>query len=237
MLELRAKLNNKHPFITENGAAIYIPENYFSLQPQDTHKIEVNGQRFWLHINGKPRSHWQAVLSSQKTYYGDQYQSFAELGDEGVQSATGLSPTDAALANTREASEPILWHGSPKQKQQFIQSLIAADAQVLQGGRFLHLLDKQSSKGRAMQWLVELYARQYQTPVKTIAAGDSENDLSMLEYADIAAVIRREDGSILDIPARTSHSKPHYTRHYQSELPGPEGWAQILQMLIEKHLN
>ena len=63
MLELRAKLNNKHPFITENGAAIYIPENYFSLQPQDTHKIEVNGQRFWLHINGKPRSHWQAVLS------------------------------------------------------------------------------------------------------------------------------------------------------------------------------
>lgn len=31
---LRVELNNRHPFITENGAAVYIPQGYFSTKPE-----------------------------------------------------------------------------------------------------------------------------------------------------------------------------------------------------------
>ena len=37
---LRRRLNNNDPFIVENGAAIYIPKDYFSNQPSNT-KINI----------------------------------------------------------------------------------------------------------------------------------------------------------------------------------------------------
>ena len=39
LLELRQALNNRHPFIVENGAAVYIPKDYFKNLPADNSAV------------------------------------------------------------------------------------------------------------------------------------------------------------------------------------------------------
>ena len=43
--QLRQKLGNTHPFIVENGAAVFIPQGYFSSRPAGT--IEREG--YWVY--------------------------------------------------------------------------------------------------------------------------------------------------------------------------------------------
>ena len=59
VINLRDKLNNRHPFIVENGAAIYIPSRYFKSQPQ--HAVLENG--FWVLRNVPRRAKWQQLLA------------------------------------------------------------------------------------------------------------------------------------------------------------------------------
>ena len=55
---LRTILNNRHPFVVENGAAIAIPNKYFSSMPEDCY--EKSG--FWVIANSQPRQHWNKLL-------------------------------------------------------------------------------------------------------------------------------------------------------------------------------
>jgi mannosyl-3-phosphoglycerate phosphatase len=58
----------------------------------------------------------------------------------------------------------------------------------------------------------------------SLALGDSPNDCSMLQAADIAALIRHKDGSVMDCKTQ-GHS-------IKTMEPGPAGWnAAVLQVL------
>ena len=76
--------------------------------------------------------------------------------------------------------------------------------------------------------LYEVITRAHGLPAFTsLALGDSPNDCSMLQAADIAVIIRRKDGSRMDCEAGG-----HVIRTTE---PGPAGWnaavLQVLQML------
>ena len=85
----------------------------------------------------------------------------------------------------------------------FVYRLKEAGATVLQGGRFLNI-GGDVDKGRAMLQLQDLYladvnlARTHQqesnnSPCDTLAIGDSNNDVAMLELASSALVIRADE--------------------------------------------
>ena len=113
------------------------------------------------------------------------------MKEEVISQITGLSLQQALQANTREYGEPISWLGVESAKQVFIQWLEEQGGHVLQGGRFLHLSGF-CDKGKALAWLTEEYKKQQvqqdekectAAALKTIAIGDSENDVAMLEAA------------------------------------------------------
>jgi len=53
-IALRNELSNHHPFIVENGAAVFIPVHYFETQPSGT--VHENG--YWVKRFSLPRHHW-----------------------------------------------------------------------------------------------------------------------------------------------------------------------------------
>lgn len=221
MLELRESFGNRHPFIVENGSAIFIPAGYFPQKPQ--HAREEDG--YWVLEPGAPRQQLLAFLAHDQQQHPATYLNFHAATTEQIVSATGLSNTEARQAQTRGYSEPLLWQGSEQQKQAFIARANTAGFTTLQGGRFLHLLG-QTDKGLATQLLAKTYREHTTREVKMIASGDGPNDLDMLSVADIAIIVRS--------PAHAPPTLPNHPRLITTREPGPLGWAETIREVLPR---
>lgn len=222
ILSLREELGNHHPFIFENGAGVAIPHDYFARKPEGS----SSKGRFWIRSFTLPRDHWLALIRRVANGFRSEYRGFSEMDASEITQLTGLDAQQAELAAQREYGEPIHWQGSPERLQVFIGTLQNAGAVILQGGRFLHVSGR-SDKGQALQWLNTQYAAEAHgsAPV-SIAAGDSQNDVAMLEAADRALVIRSR-----------VHPAPRLKRRkdlYFSVATGPQGWVEGIQHFIPK---
>ena len=130
---LRHSLDNHHPFIVENGAAVFIPVGYFRKQPDDT---EARGD-YWVREFAPSRQQWLDLLGQLASGYAGEFDCFHRAGPAGIAAMTGLSLEAAEHANCREYSEPVQWRGTPERRAEFVAALTAAGAHALQGGRFL----------------------------------------------------------------------------------------------------
>lgn len=218
--KLRSDLNNPHPFITENGAAVYISKSYFPIQPSDTH----SQGNYWVKTFVEPHEFWLQKLNSVRDDFNGLYKPFSAMTIEEITQATDLSIEQASLAAKRQFGEPVLWLGTDAEKQQFIHALQNNGAHVLQGGRFLHVCGD-ANKGKALIWLTGVYQQLQNKPFINIAIGDSHNDIQMLDMADKALVIRSP-----------VHSIPNLSRVddiYISDEVGPAGWAQGVNQILD----
>lgn len=228
LLPLRKQLNNRHPFIVENGAAIYVPEGYFSQQPENSTSTEG----YWVIENAAPRSVWQQLLHSATIEFSGHYQTFDSVyrqhGAEGIAELTGLNSKAATLANKREFSEPVHWTGTAASKKEFIKKMQSLGATVLQGGRFLNI-GGDTDKGRALLQLERLYLQQaQQASCQTLAIGDSGNDISMLEQASTALIIKSDNHPPPTLIRSENFSVSHKT--------GPHGWAAgVAEWLLQNN--
>ncbi|WP_017444801.1 HAD-IIB family hydrolase [Gayadomonas joobiniege] len=207
---LHRQMNIKAPFIVENGSAIY---------PAEAHKSEET-----LHINGAKRADILRHLAKMREK-GFEFSGFNDWTQAQIIEHTGLNEADAAKSGQRDFSEPLLFNGNTEQKEEFIRLTESAGYLALQGGRFLSV-QGQCDKGVALKWLAQKYAQQWQAEVLTIALGDSENDVAMLEAADVAVWIKRDKAA------------PQLSRTEQvffATEKGPVGWNQIMAHLLQLH--
>jgi len=222
MLALREALANKHPFIIENGAALYIPRNYF---PGESGEPEGQGE-YLVHELAPPRERWLAELAALRDEFPDQFESFHSAGTAGIVAMTGLSELQAAAAGNRGYSEPVQWLGTPLAEQRFTQRLRENGATVVRGGRFLTVTGD-CDKGRALTWLRDAYQRAG-TPdgIEDLAIGDSDNDRTMLQAAKTALLIRSP-----------VHGFPTLDRDegvLHSEAVAPAGWAEGVSRWLQQ---
>lgn len=220
LIFLREALDNQHPFIIENGAAVFIPKGYFNEQPNDT---STQGD-YWVKAFVDSRDRWQALIAEVAFQYTGQFTTFTEAGIDGIMEMTSLDRDAASRAAQRQYGEPLAWLGDDEQKKSLVTALKGLGANVLEGGRFIHV-SGESDKGLALQWLAQVY--QTNSPdeaIKTVALGDSNNDKAMLEVSDHAVLIRSP-----------VHEPPIINRDKQlfvSTHTGPEGWAEGVNHFI-----
>lgn len=215
---LRGALNNTHPFIIENGAAVFIPIGYFPKQPEGCDRIGD----FWVKTFTQPRRHWLELIACSRVGK-DKFQTFAESTLANIVDLTGLQADAAARASQRQYGEPVAWHGTEAERDRFVAELRQLGANVLEGGRFLHV-SGECDKGKAMNWLATQYKQALHLPVMIIAAGDSQNDIAMLESADIALLV-----------PSPAHALPTFApprQMYVAARQGPSGWAESVSAIL-----
>jgi mannosyl-3-phosphoglycerate phosphatase len=217
---LMHELGNPHPCIAENGGLIAVPSGYFNNIDSDTTDA---GYRM---IRLSP-AYADILETAQQLRAGQRFRfrGFSDMSAGEVAETTGLTIAQAQLAKRRLCSEPVLWLDTPAALERFRHALTPRGLQLVQGGRFWHLTGRQNKAG-AMERLCEHYRTNGLARFETVALGDSPNDITMLQTADIPIVIRRRDGRCLSLPAGTPVAC--------SELPGPGGWNQMMLRLLEE---
>ncbi len=213
----RLKLENVHPFISENGGAIFIPKGYFS------HKFcfEREKNNYLVIELGTPYAQLKETLSQIRRSLQLELRGFGDLSPEEVAELCGFSLEEANLAKKREYDEPFLLDEERSIKKMQEMANIS-NLQVTRGGRFFHLMGE-NDKGKALRLLTDLY-REKTEHIEAIALGDSLNDLPMLRAADHPVLVQKPDGNYdLEVKVPNLHLAPGI---------GPAGWnASVLELL------
>ncbi len=212
--DYRRRLNNQHPFITENGGGIFIPQGYFSA-PFEAEPFHG----YHLIRLGTPYAEIRSRFVALREQLGTNVRGFADMTEEEVAALTGLSRDEARLSKQRDFDEPFVFDGQPDER--FLQAIDASGLRWTQG-QFFHILGDHD-KGRAVKRLVALYCQEYGA-VASIGLGDSLNDLPLLEAVDRPVLVRHADGSFdprIAVPGLL-----------KTQLPGPAGWNETVLLLL-----
>lgn len=210
--KLQLEVGISEPFIVENGAALFIPERYQGLdlsflQNYEDKKIKIFGQSY------------AKVLEFYRTYKEEYTMvGFSDMSDVEVSNLTGLDQSRVILAKQRDFTEPFVLKDESKLEE--LQQLAQGYAlKITKGGRFYHLMGELQDKGIAVIETIELFEELYKDKISSLALGDSENDIAMLEHVDIPILIQKYDRSYLETDL------PHIQK---SSYAGSKGWNEMV---------
>jgi mannosyl-3-phosphoglycerate phosphatase len=217
----RKKLENHHPFISENGGAIFVPKGYFSFQfPCDRGSegyLVLELGTFYPLIIG--------VLNSIKKETGIRIRAFSDLTEEELTSLCGLSLREAEFAKKREYDEPFMIEGGKREVEMVKEKIEEKGMNYVWGGRFHHIFGK-NDKGKAVEILKELYENEFFS-ISTVGVGNSLNDLPMLLAVDHPVFLKGREDHPLEIPLKIQNLTI-------LDGTGPFVWKEALLSLLKK---
>ncbi len=220
----RNKLGNSHPFISENGGGIFIPEGYFPDETVLEGFSPIVEKDYRVIRLGTPYDVLRKVFGELQEE-GFHITGFGDLSTNELMEQTGLSREEALLCKERDFDEPFLFNGSEGEKEALFRAIRAKGLSTTQGV-FFHLLGN-NDKGTAVKILSEIFRAQCGS-IRTIAIGDSPNDRAMLENVEFPVAVQRPDGR-----HHPSLAQPNF---FKAEGIGPYGWNSAILDLL-KRLN
>jgi len=216
--EYIALLSLSHPFISENGGAIFIPEKYFGKFSGGTRK----GGYVVVEL-GTPAPELEKAVGELKES-GVELLSFHEMSVQEAAEDTGLSIERAEKAKQREYGAVF----RPAHREDAERARAFMEGRGLgmtAGGRYCHAL-KGNDKGLAVKELLGIYAQEFSPArIESFAFGDSANDFPMLRAAGRGFLVQRHDKS--------------YASDEFEHAPGigPVGWnKKVLEVLSQMTL-
>jgi mannosyl-3-phosphoglycerate phosphatase len=211
----RTRLGIEHPFIVENGGAVFIPRDYFPFRiPNARQRDSYAVLEF-----GAPYKELAAELKALSRESGCEVLGFHDMSVAELALRSLLPAHQAELAKRRQYDEAfeVLCSGTCR----LLEAIEKRGRKWTRGNRFHHILGNHD-KATAVESLVELYRRAH-GEVRTIGIGDGWNDVGFLAGVDVPVLVRsRYDAAI-------KRAEP---RCMVTDAPGPHGWNHALLELL-----
>lgn len=221
IIELRQEIQNRDPFIVENGGAVYIPVGRLgSVPPGATVK---NG--FQVLTLGRPCREMERFLADFCVGRDLSPRLFTHLTPAELGAEAGLSEAAARRSLKREFDLPFQLDATDSQFQELEREARRHGFRLIAGGRYLHLTGD-SGKGEAARRLKLLYSREWGVEVVAVGLGDSRNDLDLLEAVEIPIVVPNP-GSGAPLTGLAPHART-------APAPGPAGWNQAVLSVLAR---
>lgn len=209
---LQKKVGIKEPFIVENGAAIFFPKDYRNFDFSFLDSFEE------YHILQLGLTYKQILNFYNK--YKEEFgmKGFSDMSDEELSSLTNLELKKIKYSKQRGFTEPFIIEDEKDLKN--LKNLAATyKIKITKGGRFYHLIGEKQDKGKAVLKAIEVFKKVYDSSLESIALGDGENDIPMLEKVDLPIIIKNHKGKYL---------KTHIKNIQKSSFKGSKGWNEMV---------
>jgi mannosyl-3-phosphoglycerate phosphatase family protein len=218
----RERMDNHHPFISENGGGIFIPKGYFHFAIHNGEwSVHEEGNYIAIRLGARYAQLREAVAALKRE--GFLIKGFGDMTPEEIAEATGLGMAQAKMSKMRDFDEPFFFTGNEEEQRKLLDAIRGKGFNCTRG-RFFHLLGN-SDKGRAVSILTALY-KKASGDITTVALGDNPNDLPMLESVDLPVIVQKHDGSYdprIDLP-----------RFLKAGGIGPRGWNNVVERILSK---
>jgi mannosyl-3-phosphoglycerate phosphatase len=201
------------PYVSENGAAIYNADSLLGLS-----NIKPNAYQ----IFGRPVADLKMIWSNNISTGLRKKCLFLDETERSVQSSClGLTGESLARAMTRGYSRPFLFKGSDSEFKELQKQANELKLNVLRGGRVCNL-SALHDKANCITLIRDLVDSNLGKAL-IVGVGDSDNDVSMLEAADIACVIPRKN----ELPLTIKNNKTCQRVIHASRI-APLGWQEAV---------
>lgn len=238
--EIRRRVGNGDPFISENGGGVFVPDRYFPFDVGgEARGGEARGgdEAGGLHLITLGAS-YEAVrgvfekvreeVRGESREAAAAMRGFGDMGAEEVAALTGLSLEEAKRAKERDFDEPFVMEADGEEGAEVLHAakvLRAIEDSGLRwtrGGRFYHI-HGDHDKGAAVEILKGFFKTRYGN-ITTIGLGDAANDADLLRAVDRPVLVEKVGGGYeeMDVPGLV-------------RVPGegPVGWNKAVTRILE----
>jgi mannosyl-3-phosphoglycerate phosphatase len=195
----RKEMGINDPFISENGAAIFVPRNYF----QEKQKYAEQTAQYSIIKLGISYSAIRQAFEKIKQECGCQLVGFGDMTAKEISEQSRLTIDFAKLAKQREFSEPFSIEEG--QEKKVFDAIRREHLGYVKGGKYYHLVGNHN-KAKATIVLSNLYAQEFDE-LLTIGVGDGPNDLEMLKAVDQPFIVKENRRLVWEKILKTAGEK------------------------------
>jgi predicted mannosyl-3-phosphoglycerate phosphatase (HAD superfamily) len=231
--EPRRKLGHTHPFIAEDGCAVYLPEDYFHLRPESVasklqKKSTVRLGRFTCIPMAEALPAAAEALETLSEDTGVPVVTLRSLSPRELVQNTNLSQRDAELSRQRDFDEVFFFAGvSGEDVQRFLTEGRRRQLQLRQHG-VLWSIAVGASLDRSIRELSRLYDRALRHHAHPVAVATPLEAPDLFPFCE-RTIFLSERSSESD-----SESQPESPRARRLPLSAPDIWERVLAAVAAK---
>src|SRR5579862_5223369 len=133
---LRSKIEHSHPFITESGGGLFLPDGYFSLRLEGASRVA----RYFCIPFARPYVEAAAAVQEIAAQTGASAVGYAQMTAREIAHNTGQPVREAELERQREFSERFFFAGeTPASVERFAEAAAEQKWQAIPGDPFWEL--------------------------------------------------------------------------------------------------
>ncbi|MDX2270666.1 MAG: hypothetical protein NW237_01780 [Cyanobacteriota bacterium] len=233
--EVRQQLHLEHPFLSEDGQGIYLPEDYFPLSILSS--TWVHQPPYYTQSLGLPYAQLRQIVQEIRQQLQADLVGFGDWKTGELALAMGITPDQAERMQAREWSEIFSYGGDPERLETalhdqadrwgcrlHLRTLLQARQYYLTGWP-AQSAEPSEMQPRAVSLLLDSY-RRHAGSVMSLAIGSEPADAAFLRVASYPVVLPSAQSDMLWSEAGANW--------HLAELPGPAGWNDAVLTWLEE---
>lgn len=221
---LRRKIGHAHPFITEGGGGLFIPDGYFSLRLEGAKRAG----RYLCVPFGHSSAECSEAVQDIARQAGAEVVRYGEMNARQISRNTGMTEREAEGSREREFTERFFFAGNADSAAPSFERAAGEHNWHIRRFEPFWELYSGNDEGEAVRYLMRLYRKALRSRVRSMGIGTSIEDLSLLAASDQAFILplssdRFDDKLLSNLPNAA-----------KIDAPGAIGWNQTVLDVLSR---
>ena len=221
---LRRKIGHAHPFITEGGGGLFLPDGYFALRLEGASRAA----RYLSVPFGRSSQEAGEAAEEIARQAGAEIVRYAEMSVREIERNTGMTERDAQASREREFSERFFFAGNADLSSQTFEKIAREQNWQIRRVEPFWELSSGNDEGKAVRYLMKLYRQSLRSRIRSVGIGTSFEDIALLAASDQAFILRESGGRFDN---RLLSKLPNSVK---ITVPGPFGWNQTVLDVLSR---